>query len=96
MKTFKEAMKHELGELQRLKDELKLQAHLGKREAQTALERLEAAWPELEAKLGAHAGDAVEHAAHALRTALRDADAALARIVGAPTTPKAQPPAPKT
>jgi hypothetical protein len=69
VKTFKETMKQELGELRKMKDELELQAHLGKLEAKDALRRIERSLPDFEKGIDA----AVEKTSTALRDAVKEA-----------------------
>ncbi|MCB9654876.1 MAG: hypothetical protein H6729_12175 [Deltaproteobacteria bacterium] len=51
MNKVKEELKKEIEDLKRLRDELRVQAHLGKAEAKDAWSRLEASWPDVEEKL---------------------------------------------
>ena len=50
MKQGEEELRR-IGDLKRLRDELRVQAHLGKAEAKDAWSRLEASWPDIEEKL---------------------------------------------
>jgi hypothetical protein len=68
----------ELAELKRMRDELRLEAHLARAEAKDLWVRLENAWPRVEARLrefGRPTEESPEHLARATRellTELRD------------------------
>lgn len=51
MTKLKETLDKEVEELRRVRDQLKVQAHLGKAEFKDAWARLEAHWPKVEEKL---------------------------------------------
>lgn len=51
MNKLWDTLKNEVDELKRVRDELKVQAHLGKAEAKETWNRLEAHWPTVENKI---------------------------------------------
>ncbi len=73
---MKESFKKELLALKKLRDELAVQAHLGKMEAKDALIRVENELPGLEAKFD----ESIEKASAAVKDALKDAQKALDRV----------------
>jgi predicted nucleic acid-binding Zn-ribbon protein len=63
MSNLSKAIDDEVAALTRLRDEVRLQLHLGKAEAKDAFDQLEARWPEVEAKAAA-VRDASSEGAH--------------------------------
>ncbi|MBK8014398.1 MAG: hypothetical protein IPK13_24000 [Deltaproteobacteria bacterium] len=62
MNNMKDELKKEIEDLKRLRDQLRVQAHLGKAEAKDAWSRIEASWPEVEVKLKAIESETAEFA----------------------------------
>jgi hypothetical protein len=76
MTTIKENLQKELNALLKLRDELKVQAHLGKLEAKDALLRIENEIPVLEKTMD----ESIDKASSAIREAMKDAQKALDRL----------------
>jgi len=77
---------HEVDELRKLRDELKVQAHLGKLEAKEAWDKLEDKWLELEGRLknfGKESSESIKEVGEATTLLLSEIRDGYKRIKGA-------------
>ena len=71
MTKLRDELHKEIDDLKRIRDELKVQAHLAKAEAKEIWQQLEATWPELKknlAKIESLASESIDEVASATRT----------------------------